>query len=98
LNFPLAFAFIFTLFSFAGIPPFAGFYAKLFAIFGLIHNHHLFIAFIVIFFSALSAANYLRFIQIAFALPRFPIQILIPRSFSYLISSISLFLLFQPIL
>lgn len=60
LNFPLALSLAITLFSLAGIPPLAGFDAKFLVISGLGHSS----AILAILASGLSAANYLRIIQV----------------------------------
>lgn len=58
-----------SLFSFAGIPPFVGFVAKLMVIQNLFLNYSSVIALFVLISSALSAVYYLRFIKAIFFAP-----------------------------
>jgi NADH-quinone oxidoreductase subunit N len=58
-----------AVFSFAGIPPFAGFIAKLFVIQGLSSVYFVNLALLVLVLSAISAVYYLRFIKIMFFSP-----------------------------
>lgn len=76
-----------TLFSQAGIPPLAGFFAKLQILEGLISSHQITIAILIIQASVISAANYLSLIQKAnFSLPLYPYLISTPFLFSYILS------------
>lgn len=59
----LAFILALTLFSMAGTPPMAGFFAKAYIFLAVIHSKLYLIAFISIFFSLISAFYYLRFIK-----------------------------------
>lgn len=59
----LGIAFATFLFSMAGIPPFAGFFAKLFVFISLIDNSNYFILFIIIFVNLLTSIYYIRLIK-----------------------------------
>jgi len=56
-----------ALFSLAGIPPLAGFYAKLFVLEGLLRFQDGYLAYIAILASAVATANYLRIVGIAWS-------------------------------
>ncbi len=56
----IAFAFSLCLFSFAGFPPLAGFYAKLFIQRDVQYSGYVLIAFVIIFASIISATQYIR--------------------------------------
>lgn len=78
LNSPLALSFSLALFSLAGIPPLAGFFAKLMILDSVLSlsSYHFFLAFIIIFSSAISTANYLSIIKIIyFDLPIFSLPL-----------------------
>jgi NADH-quinone oxidoreductase subunit N len=62
----LAFAFALTMFSIAGIPPMAGFLAKLSIFFPLINVSSYFIALIAILLSVISTFYYIRIIKILY--------------------------------
>jgi NADH:ubiquinone oxidoreductase subunit 2 (subunit N) len=53
-------------FSIAGIPPFSGFLAKIFILFGLIESNQLIGAVILILISAISVFYYIRVVKIVF--------------------------------
>jgi NADH-quinone oxidoreductase subunit N len=61
---PLFFSTFF--FSFIGIPPFSGFFAKFYIIVTLFHSGYLFAAVIMGFFSVVSAFYYLKIIKSMF--------------------------------
>ena len=89
-NQALSLAFSMSLFSQAGIPPLAGFFAKLMVIQAYLNIGNLAIAMCAIQASVISAANYLQIIKVSnldLALSATPI--VVPRSISYLISSLS---------
>ena len=54
------------IFSLAGIPPFGGFFAKVFVFVALIANSSFYIAFFAVLTSVISAFYYLRLIKILF--------------------------------
>lgn len=56
----------FLLFSISGLPPLAGFYAKLDVFIALLESSHFFIAYLLYFFSVASFFYYLRLIKIFF--------------------------------
>jgi NADH-quinone oxidoreductase subunit N len=53
-------------FSLAGVPPFAGFWAKWFVIKELIHSGHVVVAGLAVFFSVIGAYYYLRIIRLMY--------------------------------
>ncbi len=53
-------------FSLAGVPPFAGFWAKWFVIKELIHSGHVVVAALAVFFSVIGAYYYLRIIRLMY--------------------------------
>ena len=61
-----AFSFLFLFFSIAGIPPFSGFLAKIFILFGLIESNQLVGAIFLILISAISVFYYIRVVKIVF--------------------------------
>lgn len=61
-----ALSFLFLFFSIAGIPPFSGFLAKIFILFGLIESNQLIGAVILILISAISVFYYIRVVKIVF--------------------------------
>lgn len=63
----LAFALTIALFSLMGIPPFAGFCAKILIINSFIFNGELFLSFIFVFLSVISAVPYLRLIRLIYS-------------------------------
>lgn len=84
----------FAFFSLAGIPPLAGFYAKLMVLKGIFHLGYYSLGIIAILTSAISAANYLSIIRTTnFDLPYYSIAITINSTLSYVISLLSTFLL-----
>jgi NADH:ubiquinone oxidoreductase subunit 2 (subunit N) len=82
------------------IPPLSGFYAKLIVLQAYLNLGYYWIALIAVLASVLSAANYLHIIKISHLdLPLYPYSLTVPTSISYLIallSSFSLFFIFQP--
>ena len=62
----LAFLMLILMFSMIGIPPLAGFYAKLLILQGLVKSGYLYIAIIVILFSVIGAYYYLRIIKVMY--------------------------------
>ena len=61
-----AVSFLFIFFSIAGIPPFSGFLAKIFILFGLIESNHLVVSLILIIISAISVFYYIRVVKVIF--------------------------------
>jgi len=61
-----ALSFLFLFFSIAGIPPFSGFLAKIFILFGLIESNQLIGAVILILISAISVFYYIRVVKVVF--------------------------------
>jgi len=61
-----AFSFLFLFFSIAGIPPFSGFLAKIFILFGLIESSQLVGSVFLILISAISVFYYIRVVKIVF--------------------------------
>jgi NADH-quinone oxidoreductase subunit N len=61
-----AFSFLFLFFSIAGIPPFSGFLAKIFILFGLIESSQLVGSIFLILISAISVFYYIRVVKIVF--------------------------------
>lgn len=61
-----AFSFLFLFFSIAGIPPFSGFLAKIFILFGLIESNQLIGAVFLILISAISVFYYIRVVKVIF--------------------------------
>jgi len=55
----LAFSFMLLLFSFAGLPPFAGFFGKFFLVSSLLQSNLIFLTFIFLFFTIFAAVYYL---------------------------------------
>ncbi len=91
----LALAFAFCLFSFAGIPPLAGFFGKQQVIQALLSLNYITITQIIVITSAISTANYLSVIRLSlFDQPQVASTFAISRTYSYIISIISTFLLF----
>lgn len=87
-NLPLSLGWALSLFSLAGIPPLAGFYAKFLVLYSYLNltlvNGG--IGIIIIIFSALSAANYLSLVKVAlFDLPKY-LVFLCPIAVSYFVS------------
>nr|UBY46076.1 Nad2 [Porphyridium aerugineum] len=64
LNPILSLILMFTLFSFAGIPPFIGFFAKLFILLSLLQNHYVLYALTLIIISLFSRFYYLFLIKL----------------------------------
>lgn len=62
----LTISFIICLLSMAGIPPFIGFYSKLFVLFSAISTYEYFISIIAILVSVISAYYYLRIIKVLY--------------------------------
>ncbi len=94
LNPALTYSLIISLFSLAGIPPLAGFFAKLQILQSLLSESSIYLSLIVILASAISTANYLSVIKISYLdHPLYPIYFSVPPLMSSLISICSLFLL-----
>jgi NADH-quinone oxidoreductase subunit N len=66
INPTLSLIFALTLFSFAGIPPLAGFFIKMFLFFSLLTNQLFFISIFLILVSGISCFYYIRLIKIMF--------------------------------
>ncbi len=64
-NYLAFFFFLIPLFSFAGFPPFAGFFGKLFVFASILDFHKVGLSVAVLFYVVLNAYLYLRFIKIA---------------------------------
>lgn len=62
----LSFLMMVTMFSMAGIPPFAGFFAKLFVIMGLVDNGSYVIACYALIMSVIAAYYYIRIIKVMY--------------------------------
>lgn len=75
-----AFFFAVTLFSYAGIPPFAGFYSKYLLFYYLIQHGFFFTFFFLFFFSVLSAFYYLSIIVNIYFKDTEPVSITISHS------------------
>ena len=69
VNFGWSYSFIIIFSSFAGLPPFSGFFAKVFIIYGLIAENNSSLVIFVLFFSLASAFYYLRLLKIMFYEP-----------------------------
>jgi NADH-quinone oxidoreductase subunit N len=88
-----------SIFSLAGIPPFIGFFAKLYILLNAINNSYYFLAFIAIFSSVISASVYLRFIKIIHfdeyinINSALPYSIKLNESISSIISILTLFII-----
>ncbi|MBN9565418.1 MAG: NADH-quinone oxidoreductase subunit N [Alphaproteobacteria bacterium] len=54
------------MFSFAGIPPFAGFFAKFYIIFAIVETGHIWVPALVILSSVISAFYYIRIIKVMY--------------------------------
>lgn len=65
----LSLAMTIFMFSLAGIPPTAGFFAKFNIIMALIHQHHQLLALLAVIFSVISAFYYLRIIMLIMMKP-----------------------------
>ncbi len=65
----LAMAMLVYLFSLAGVPPFIGFYAKLFLLSGLVDANLLYVAIVAVIFSVVGAFYYLRVIKFVYFEP-----------------------------
>ena len=61
-----SFSFLILFFSIAGIPPFSGFLAKIFILFGLIEANQLVVAIFLIMISAISVFYYIRVVNVIF--------------------------------
>jgi NADH-quinone oxidoreductase subunit N len=82
-----AFLMLLTMFSLAGIPPLAGFYAKFLVLQALAENHSIWLVGIALFFSVIGAFYYLRIVKIMyFAEPDNPGLIQSPKHLRYAIS------------
>lgn len=105
----LFFFFLISVFSFIGLPPFAGFYAKINIVLNCFYTNNLLFQFFSIFFIIISTLIalflYLKFINLFFFSPNFKIeeyQFGVSKKeesyiFSYLFSFFTLFLFFYPI-
>ena len=80
-NYFYFFLFLIPLFSFAGFPPFAGFFGKLFVFSALLDTKHIFLSISLIGYIVINAYLYLRFIKIALFENHF-YQLYIPISFT----------------
>ena len=61
-----SFSFLILFFSIAGIPPFSGFLAKIFILFGLIEANQLIVSIFLIMISAISVFYYIRVVKVVF--------------------------------
>jgi proton-translocating NADH-quinone oxidoreductase chain N len=68
-NFMLSITFALVLFSFAGIPPLSGFFAKYYLIFSIVKDGSVYYGAILIILSAISTFYYLRVLKIMFFEP-----------------------------
>lgn len=109
INFPLLFFyFLISIFSFIGLPPFAGFYAKLNIILNCFYTNNIllqgFAIFFILFSTLIALFLYLKFFNFFYFTPNYfqhpPVfNLLYSNSsflLSYLLSFFSLFLLFYP--
>lgn len=62
----LAFTMLVMMFSLAGIPPFVGFYGKLFVLQAVLHAGHLWLAVLAVLFSLVGAFYYLRVVKVMY--------------------------------
>ena len=69
-NKPLALTIGVVFFSFAGIPPLAGFFSKFFIFFSVVDSHFWLLALVLIVISTVSCFYYLRFIKVIFFKPK----------------------------
>jgi NADH:ubiquinone oxidoreductase subunit 2 (subunit N) len=81
----------------AGIPPFIGFFGKLYVLYSTISSENYFFSFIAIFVSVISSAYYLKLIKHIYTFKSFSYEAdsnldFIPFIKSYLISSLSAFI------
>lgn len=87
-------------FSLAGLPPFSGFFAKVFVIASIIDSNNVGLGFIALMLSTLSAFYYLRFLKVVFFEPKeFSLknntsQIIFSDAFFYVTCCLNAFLLF----
>ena len=80
-NYVFFFMFLIPLFSFAGFPPFAGFFGKLFVFAALLDTKHIFLSSSLVGYVVINAYLYLRFIKVAlFEKQRY--QLYIPITFT----------------
>lgn len=69
INVIWSFSILVLFFSIAGLPPFCGFFAKIFIIFNIIEFNNLILALVVIGSSLISAFYYIRFLKVIFFEP-----------------------------
>lgn len=71
-----------NLFSLAGLPPLAGFFAKLYVLLALVDSGHVLVSVLVLLLSAVSAVYYLRLLKVIYFERPFKWSLHIPGSFS----------------
>jgi NADH-quinone oxidoreductase subunit N len=82
---------VLSLFSLAGVPPFSGFFAKLYIFFVIVNSKLLYAAILALFLSSASAVYYLKIIRFSFFFKNFREFLLfneITRPIAYLISTL----------
>jgi NADH-quinone oxidoreductase subunit N len=90
----LAFLLMVVMFSMAGIPPTAGFLAKLFVITALVNAHLVWLAVLAMFFALVGAYYYLRIVKVIyFEQPAKPMDIVIAKDAQWVLSINGLLLL-----
>lgn len=95
----LAFLMLLVMFSLAGIPPLAGFYAKFLVLEALADSHSIWFVGVALFMSVVGAFYYLRVVKVMyFAAPDNPDKIAYPDFLRYTISLNSLLILVLGIL
>ena len=82
---------VLSLFSLAGIPPFSGFFAKLYIFFNVVHAGYTYVAVLALFLSSASAIYYLKLVRFSFFFKNFREFVFfnqISRPVAYLISTL----------
>jgi len=70
LNKPWSFSLLVLFFSIAGIPPFGGFFAKVFIVASLMESHYVMLGLVILLMSLVSSFYYLRFLKVIFFEPQ----------------------------